>query len=39
MRSNDRKISREIELEINGGKWVTKHRIHKSAKTYSRKNK
>ena len=33
-----RKISREIEMEING-KWTATHKIHKSDKTYSRKNR
>ena len=32
----DRKISRELELEANDGKWVSKHSIHKSKKAYSR---
>jgi len=35
---NNKKISREIELEKNGG-WTAKNKIHKSDKTYSRKNK
>ena len=33
-----RKKSREDELEANGG-WSAKHKVHKSEKTYSRKNK
>jgi hypothetical protein len=35
---SNRKISREIELEIMGG-WVTNHKVHKSMKTYTRKPK
>lgn len=35
---NHKKISREIELLENGG-WTAKNKIHKSDKTYSRKNK
>jgi len=31
--------SREAELEQNGTGWKTKKKIHKSKKTYSRKNK
>ena len=37
MKSN-RKISREIEMERDG-KWTATHKVHKSDKTYSRKNK
>lgn len=33
----NRKASREIELEDKTG-FVAKHKIHKSEKTYSRKN-
>lgn len=33
----NRKASREIELEANGGKWVAKNKIHKSKKAYNRK--
>jgi len=33
-----RKTSREVELELNGG-WTAKHKVHKSEKTYSRKDK
>ena len=33
-----RRISREIEMETNG-KWTATHKIHKSNKTYSRKNR
>jgi hypothetical protein len=35
---NERKISREIELENSKG-WTAKHKVHKSMKNYSRKNK
>ena len=35
---SNRKISREIELQIMGG-WTAKHKVHKSMKTYTRKNK
>ncbi len=34
-----RKDSREMELELYGNRWIVKHKIHKSDKTYSRKNK
>lgn len=34
----NRKASREIELEIMGG-WVSKHKVHKSMKSYARKSK
>jgi hypothetical protein len=33
-----RKVSRELELENSTG-WVSKHKIHKSAKCYTRKSK
>lgn len=33
-----KKASREIELENSTG-WVAKHKIHKSVKDYSRKDK
>lgn len=33
----NRKGSRDAELEFSNG-WVCKHKIHKSKKTYSRKN-
>lgn len=36
MRAN-RKASREIELEQNGGRWVAKDRPHKNKKKYDRK--
>jgi len=39
MRNNERKISREMELEKNDGSWVSKHKIHKSDKTYTRHEK
>jgi hypothetical protein len=35
---SNRKASREIELEIMGG-WVSKHKVHKSMKTYTRNPK
>jgi len=35
---NHKKISREIELEQQDG-WVAKNKVHKSDKTYTRKNK
>ena len=35
---NERKISREIEMENQSG-WVSKHKVHKSKKNYSRKKK
>lgn len=31
-----RKASREAELEINGGRWVSKDRPHKNLKKYDR---
>lgn len=34
-RLNDRRISREIELEKNG-KWISVHKVHPSKKTYNR---
>lgn len=33
----NRKISRELELERNGGRWVAVNRAHKSKKSYNRK--
>lgn len=33
----NRKASREIELEQNGGRWVAKDRPHKNKKAYNRK--
>ena len=33
----NRKASREIELEQNGGRWVAKDRPHKNKKAYDRK--
>jgi hypothetical protein len=33
-----KKTSREIELENSTG-WVSKHKVHKSQKDYSRKSK
>jgi len=33
-----RKGAREAELECEHG-WITKHKIHRSKKTYNRKNK
>jgi len=38
LRKVDRKISREIELEGLTG-WVSKHKVHKSKKNYTRKIK
>ena len=35
---NHKRINREIELETNGG-WTSSNKIHKSDKTYSRKQK
>jgi len=32
-----RKLSREIELERNGGRWIAVDRPHKNKKKYSRK--
>ena len=32
-----RKLSREIELERNGGRWISVNRPHKSKKDYNRK--
>lgn len=34
--TSERRISREIELENQSG-WVSKHKVHKSKKTYTRK--
>jgi len=36
--TSERKISREIELENQSG-WISKHKVHKSKKTYTRKPK
>lgn len=33
----NKKASREIELEQNGGRWVAKDRPHKNKKAYDRK--
>ena len=33
----NRKASRELELEQNGGRWVAKDRPHKNKKAYNRK--
>jgi hypothetical protein len=33
-----RKVSREVELE-NATGWISKHKVHKSDKTYTRKSK
>ena len=33
----NKKASREIELEQNGGRWVAKDRPHKNKKVYDRK--
>lgn len=38
IRKFDRKASREIELENSTG-WTAVHKVHKSKKNYSRKNK
>lgn len=35
---SERKISREIELENQSG-WISRHKVHKSKKTYTRKPK
>ena len=32
-----RKLNRELELEKNGGRWISINRVHKSKKTYDRK--
>ncbi len=37
-RKSNRRINREIEMEKNGS-WTTNHKVHKSDKTYSRKDK
>jgi hypothetical protein len=34
----NRKASREIEMDMMG-KWTAKHKVHKSVKSYSRKEK
>jgi hypothetical protein len=34
---NERRISRELELERNG-RWKQVHKVHASDKTYNRKN-
>jgi len=36
--TSERKISREIELENQSG-WISRHKVHKSKKTYTRKPK
>lgn len=33
----NRKASREIEMQMNGGRWVAKDRPHKNKKMYDRK--
>lgn len=33
----NRKVSREIEMQMNGGRWVAKDRPHKNKKMYDRK--
>ena len=33
-----RKVNRELELQNSTG-WVSKHKVHKSAKNYTRKSK
>lgn len=33
----NKKINREIELEKNGQKWISVHKIHKNKKKYNRK--
>ena len=38
IRKNDKKISRELELENQTG-WTATHKVHKSKKNYTRKNK
>lgn len=38
LRKGERKASREIELEDKGG-WTATHKVHKSKKTYTRKDK
>lgn len=38
MITSRKKISRNLELEVNVG-WVATHKVHKSQKDYSRKNK
>jgi hypothetical protein len=38
IRTNDRRMSRELELENSTG-WTSKHKVHKSKKNYSRKKK
>ncbi len=38
LRKIDRKILREVELENSTG-WVSKHKVHKSKKNYTRKRK
>ena len=32
-----KKLNREIELERNGGRWVSVNRVHESKKRYNRK--
>jgi|688.fasta_scaffold1483615_2 hypothetical protein len=33
-----KKVDRELELELNGGRWVQKSKPHKNKKKYNRKN-
>ena len=33
----NKKVSRELELQMNGGRWVAKDRPHKNLKKYDRK--
>ena len=33
-----KKLNREIELERNGGRWVSVNRVHESKKAYNRKS-
>ena len=39
IRTNERKISREIELEAGDGGFKSMHKVHKSDKTYTRHDK
>lgn len=32
-----KKLNREIELERNGGRWISVNRVHESKKAYNRK--
>ena len=34
-----KKTDRELELELNGGRWVQKSKPHKNKKKYDRKDK